>query len=97
MRPDDPYDMDRMIFAIILVFSVIFISKIVFWLSICSLVAGAAWYAKARGTKQERTALFVIAVSLALLPITYFIGYRIEGIPMFNAVFDFLASLPSRL
>jgi len=84
-------DLDKPIFTVMVILSVILISKIVFWISIGCLIAGIAWYVRARGTKQSGMAFFMIAASLFLVPLTYIIGYRIESVPMFNIIFDYLA------
>ncbi|HLC68028.1 MAG TPA: hypothetical protein VJI12_04075 [archaeon] len=85
-------DLDKPIFVVMVVLSVILISKIVFWISIGCFIAGVIWYTRARNTKQSSHAFFMLAISLFLIPVTYLIGYRIENVPMFNIVFDYARS-----
>ena len=84
-------DIDKPIFIITVIISVLLISKIVFWISLGCLAAGIIWYVRVRGTKQSHMAFFMIAVSLFLIPVTYIIGYRIEGVPMFRIIADYIA------
>lgn len=90
-------DIDKPVMIVLVIISVIFLSKIVFWLSWCTLIFGVIFYLKTKGTSHAKLALLIIGVSFALLPITYVIGYRIENVPMFNAAFDFLANASSHL
>ena len=85
-------DIDKPIFIVMVILSVLLISKIVFFISIGCLVAGVIWYLRTKDSKQSRMAMLMIGLSLFLVPVTYIIGYRIENVEMFHVVFDYLAS-----
>lgn len=93
-------DIDKPIFVVTVIISVLLISKIVFWIAIGTLIFGVGWYIKTRNAhnrKVTQNALLIVGISLTIIPISYFIGYKFENIEMFNAFVDVIGTFFSSL
>ncbi len=94
MRVNDPPDWDKPVFLVITVVAILLVSKIVFWVALGSLVMGAGLYLKRKNEKEDlKLPVLIILFSLLVIPISYFIGYRVENIEMFNYTFNALAGI----
>lgn len=93
---DDP---DLRIFIVIAILSVLFLSKIALAVSLATLVFGVILFGM-RGDKKKE-AVMVIICSVAIICISYFIGFIFEpsiiGQSMFAAIGNLIRSFPKIL
>ena len=94
MRVNDPPDWDKPVFLVVTIIAILLVSKIVFWVALGALAFGIGWYIKRSGEKGDiKGPVLLIVFALLVIPISYFIGYRVENIPLFNYTFNALASI----
>ena len=88
MKYDEPRDIDKPVFIVIVLLCVFLIAKILFWATIMTAIFGFGWYLKRRKSGDIKGPAWIIITSLILIPLTYFIGFEFEHIPFFNYVFN---------
>jgi heme/copper-type cytochrome/quinol oxidase subunit 2 len=94
MRVNDPPDWDKPVFIVITIVAILLISKIVFWVALGTLIFSIGLYRKRKKAKGDlKGPILLIIFAMLVIPISYFIGYRVENIAVFNYTFNALTSL----